>query len=232
MNNSPIPFPSRAVCLDFARTHYASAETRCGNSLVTQALAIADRIDTLLTDHFFYALGIILPMQKLVIDSAYCSGLLHAALRIVPYSTFEQLVDIANLETANYVGAVTEDCRLPRPQRHRDLLGRLYEAPLPAQVVKLAELHVQVAELVALFNDKRVKRAEAKVVHRSWLIESQEVLGALQRVRSDESFLVECLRLNNTMGQLVKLCDSLSQREKILANIAAKQNGRHPSPAT
>lgn len=229
MDNSSIPFPDRRACLHYVAKCYESSKTRCDKPFFQQTVAIADRVDALLTDHFMLVVGVILPPQRMIIDSAYCGGLLHAILLTDPYACFESVVDLSNLETARLVGLITPDCRLPRPQRHRELAGRLYDAPLEAQVIKFAELSIQGNEIKTAF--KYLGRKDAKQLHRDWLMENIETLSALRKLRDNESFESGWAKLYTELGQLVKICDNHVRREKIRANVAQNHANRRKSPA-
>jgi hypothetical protein len=218
MQAGPIPFPDRARCLEFVLECYEGHETRCNKPLYEQAVAIANHADGLLTDYYMDTIGMVLPPYKYLIDSAYCGGLLHVFLQVEPYACFETIVDLTNLDTARLVSTITRDCRLPGPQRHRDLLGRLYDAPLEVQVVKFAEVSTQVSEVQEEF--KRLRRADAKQRHRTWLVEKQETIAALQKVRAAETMHSNWSQIHEGLGQLLRNCDSSSSREKIRANIA------------
>jgi (p)ppGpp synthase/HD superfamily hydrolase len=225
MHSVTMPFPSREAADRLANEQHAHQTRHGGEPYAAHTQRVADRAAELLTAYYqIYGGGLLVPTDQLQIDSAYCAGRLHDVIEDcgVP---FEQLVQTSNLLVATWVAALSQDNRLPLPRRVMEYKGRLFEADLAVQVIKLADVEDNLKGAVEQF---RANRAQAKEWFQHWLeVECPDVLSALRKV---ERYAEEVEELSQAWRwcwyaaqQLTKACRRLAERDSILANIAARQ---------
>ena len=73
-----------------------------------------------------------------VVENGWHIGLLHAVIRVADV-TFEDVMDVANMDVAKHVAALTPDHRLVYPRRTQLLYNGLHGVENVVKLVKLAE---------------------------------------------------------------------------------------------
>ena len=214
-----IPYPNRPAVTAFACEVYGALTCKNGVSRWLHAVTVADKAESLIHAHYLGEYGLILPMQQMHIDSVYCAGLLHDSIKYCGVS-FEDIVFRANLVTATAVSAVSSDHRLPGPLRIREHVGRLAEADIHAQIVKLCSLWHNLEEAVELF--RTIEKKDAKDILRDWLVECDLISDALHLVKHADATSKTYRWVEHAIKELTRACDKYAQRETILANMQAR----------
>lgn len=110
-----------------------------------------------------------------------CAGYGHDLIEDTQ-TDFEDIVKMANEETAAIVSWLSDDKRIPAEIRHVQYVDRLRQAPLWAQVVKLSDLHDNSTDSLALLEPSRIKFL------RKWRSRASEQLAALELVRTSSLY--------------------------------------------
>ena len=190
---SNIEYPNLSVVREFARTRYGDFCRRDGKTLYADyATAFADRAHQYAWDHFGSTHVYVPPLVKVTIDTIYCAAMLADAQRLRGL-LYEEVVQLVNLECGSIVSQVNCDIRMANPNRMRDHSGKLYQAPVQVQLVKLAELTVGLEELLGFFKlvsaateKKPAPFTEAELIEYAnvWLLEADTYVQALHRLRA------------------------------------------------
>ncbi len=112
------------------------------------------------------------PAQLTVVE---CAGYGHDLIEDTQ-TDWEDIAKMANEQTAGIVSWVSDDKRIPAETRHLQYVDRLRQAPLFAQVVKLADLHDNSVDSLRLVEESRIPFL------RKWRSRAFEQLAALDLV--------------------------------------------------
>jgi len=154
------------------------------------------------------------PDDKATVENMWHAGMLHGVM-VGCGITWDEILNLANMEVANIVADVSRDNRLSYPRRVQEHANRLCRAEEASKIVKLADVFCNLKEVItALHTDEdRIKKLLL-----GWPEEMLAYLAALDKL-AHPKFRIEwewCQKTALYIGEIVKKWDC---RQEILREI-------------
>jgi hypothetical protein len=132
-------------------------------------------------------------------------------------ATWNDILDITNLEVADLVAALSHDNRLSRPRRLQEYTNCLIHADYPAKIIKLADLSCDLQDALKLL---RARPERAEMFLKEWPDEALECVVAINKLarKRFEAEWTWCRETALALGTIVRRWD---RREDILGEIDA-----------
>lgn len=124
--------------------------------------------------------GFVTPGSNEQIDAMIAAGYLHEAIYHAGRS-FEDICDIASIETAKIVADASPDVRLPRAPRMLHFQSRVGASNAFVQLVVLCDMYVTIGELLQLPNGRQLRDSIDLI--EGFVADYQGILDTLNHLR-------------------------------------------------
>lgn len=126
--------------LEFATQCYATKTTNAGDDLLSHAKNVAKYAEKIASRLYQDMRADYMPedSKDSIIAIVHC-GVLHDVLN-VSACAFENIAEVANVQIAAMVAAISRDFRLVETKRDMEFRGRLSQSPVGAQIVVVADI--------------------------------------------------------------------------------------------
>jgi (p)ppGpp synthase/HD superfamily hydrolase len=118
-----------------------------------------------ITPYYDHLTQVVANLRKLKVsqEEVHCAGWLHDTIEDTN-TDFEELEGEFGKDVGAIVASVTKDKRLPKEEREADYVSRLRQAGWKAQVVKLADIWANLADIQKGFSgSEAIKQVEGKL---------------------------------------------------------------------
>lgn len=202
---------------NFARTCYGAQQTAAGEPFLAHGKRVAAQAEIIAHKLYGSARPNYFPdsVKDNIVAVVHC-GLLHDVLN-VSACTFENVAEVANVQIAAMVAAISRDFRLIETKRDMEFRGRLSQSPIGSQIVVVAD-GICTAQFLLSALDKSGKT----VIPVAKKLLSQ-IDGDLLAVHAAQKYYVlrmyvhAAKNLLSDISQKIKACRQQAKMEKMLA---------------
>lgn len=202
---------------NFARTCYADRHTLAGEPFLAHGKRVAAQAEVIA--HKLY--GSARPnyfadsVKDNIVAVVHC-GLLHDVLN-VSACTFENVAEVANVQIAAMVAAISRDFRLVETKRDMEFRGRLSQSPIGSQIVVVAD-GICTAQFLLNALDKSGKAAIPAAKKLLSQIDGDLLaVHAAQKYYTLRMYVHAAKNLLSDISQKIKACRQQAKLDKMLA---------------
>jgi len=216
---------------NFARTCYGDRKTHAGEPFLVHGKRVAAQAEVIAHKLYGSARTNYFPdsVKDNIVAAVHC-GLLHDVLN-VSACTFENVAEVANVQIAAMVAAISRDFRLVETKRDMEFRGRLSQSPIGSQIVVVAD-GICTAQFLLNALDKSGKA----VIPAAKKLLSQ-IDGDLLAVHAAQKYYVlrmyvhAAKNLLSDISQKIKSCRQQAKMDKMLeATKKAIENSKSAAP--
>jgi (p)ppGpp synthase/HD superfamily hydrolase len=206
----------------FAQQCYAEKQNNSGENLLAHCKRVAYQAETIAHKLYQDLRTDYVPenLKDTVAAIIHC-GLLHDVLN-VRACAFETIAEVANVQIAAMVSALSRDFRLVETKRDMEFRGRLSQSAVGTQIVAVADIICTAKELL-----KTLERSGMSVVPKSKKILAQ-LDGDLLAVHAANKYYMLRLYVHAArnllvdVSQKIKSCRQKAKADKAAASLAKK----------
>ena len=216
----------------YAKEAYGDAQTNTDSKVFTHCWSVARLAEQIAHKFFSDIRADILPQDSPDIIAAIVhSSLLHEVINF-GRKTFENVAEVANVQVASMVSALSRDYRLVETKRDLEYRGRLSQSAISTHIVAVAEVICSAKEVIDALNANGLQQpaktrktlaqldADLLVVHtaaRYYVL--RMYVHAARNLISDANQLIKKLK---TDAKAAKSLDRLTSN--VAARLAAKRS--------
>lgn len=186
-----------------------------GSPYSRHSVAVAELAEPWGTRHFRRN-QLVMPLDQIMIDNMWHAAILHDTIKD-GNATWDDILDVTNLEVARLVAILTHDSRLSRTRRLQEYTNCLLHADYPAKIIKLADLSCDLQDALKLLRDWPER---AKMFLKEWPDEALECVVAINKL-AQKRFEAEWTWCRETALALGTIARRWDRREDILREINA-----------
>ncbi len=202
--------------LQFAATCYTARTTQAGDDLLSHAKMVAQSAEKIASRLYQDMRADYMPedTRDSITAIVHCS-VLHDVLN-VSACAFENVAEVANVQIAAMVAALSRDFRLVETKRDMEFRGRLSQSPVGAQIVAVADILCTAQSLM-----KAVDVVGLAIVPKAKKILAQ-LDGDLLAIHAASKYYVlrmythAARNLLSEISQKIKACRQRAKLEKIV----------------
>ena len=228
--------PAIKIALDFAKTHYGSAQSVYGRNLLNHCLAVARVAETIAGKLYQDVRADFAPQEtKESIATIVQGAMLHDVINVS--CAFEDVAARTTVQVAALVADLSRDYRLVETKRDMEFRGRLSQSTVGAQIVALADIMCTTKEVIDMLNGEgakaipRAKKILAQLDGDLLALHSVNLYYVLRcyahaskNMMREASQLIKDCRAKNRMARLVD-ASTTGLRAKVAAKVSAKLPG-------